>query len=415
MRKLIYIICFLLNSIYFMPFSYGQDGPTTFDEIGHQLQEQACSAGENRFNKLAFGVTDESISMIKALIRKNGALETTGDSVHKGESAIYFTVFVCNGKMSYCSLDSSHNTQVIKRANKDYIENLPTDSYVKVKRIADDSLESSHDRYDIIKSCATSNVLAISPEVYEIITKITENMVTHTNKKYMKMWFSFFNDDSTNKDALNWHRDFDKYTAENAEFLAFAVLDITRPINTNATPPSQIKLGSIKKEYEALYHSRRYQMTKEPDYVPMQECISVGLCSYYVTESRNVDNCVQPLIELKNCTGTGYIIDQSMTREDGTKIVHSRDARPYNAVRVSMIIRCYCSDDANEMMKNSEYKKIKDIGDKNMYISAPSKGECKKRSVSNLEELTIPSSGPVAPKKYKRSSSIPITIEGAGI
>ncbi|MDP0588063.1 MAG: hypothetical protein QS748_02190 [Candidatus Endonucleobacter bathymodioli] len=397
MRKFISMISFLLNSIYFMPFSYGQDEPTTFDEIGHQLQKQACSAGGHRFNELAFGVTDESNSIIKGLIKEHGTLQAQEGSVHKGEVAIFSTVFVCDGKISYCCLDSSHGTQVIKRANKGHIGDLLPNPCVNVKRIADDSLESSHGRYDIIKSRTTYNVFEMSPEVYEIITKITENMVAHTNKKYMKMWFSFFNDYSESRHALSWHMDASTHTVEDPEFIALAVLDVTLPTDTTATTPSKLKLGSINEKYEALYCSNRPQMREPPQYgVPIMEWVYIHkyddtpFCSIVTPDT---DCFVQPLIELKNCTGTGYIIDQSMPREDGTKIVHSRDVRPYNADRVSMIIRCYCRDDADEMMGDPEYREIKKFWDENMYISVPSREECKKIAASNLEKLTIPSSG----------------------
>ncbi|MDP0588064.1 MAG: hypothetical protein QS748_02195 [Candidatus Endonucleobacter bathymodioli] len=428
MRMLKSIMVFFFSSIPLIPFSYGQGEPTTFDEIGRQLQKQACSAGENRFNKLAFGVTNESNSIIKGLIKENGKFQAQEESVHQGETAIDLTVFVCDRKMSYCALDYSHNTQVIKRMNKKHIKEPPTDASVKVERISDDSLENSHDRYDIMKTCPKYDDLEISPEGYEIITKITESMVAHTNKEYMRMSFSFYNDDSTSKSALNWHIDCCKHTANNPDFVAFAVLDITRPIDPSAKPPSKLRLGFINEKYEVLYHGGRSELEEEPTYQVMgyRDYSAASILTLLRMRSKrdatlftigypNPDNRVTRLAELKNCTGTGYIIDQSMTREDGTKIVHSRDVRPYDAVRVSMIIRCYCSDDENEMMKDSYYREIKAIGDKDMYLSALSRGDCKKRAASDLEKLAIPSSGPGTHKKYKRSSSIPIAIEGAGI
>ncbi|MDP0588061.1 MAG: hypothetical protein QS748_02180 [Candidatus Endonucleobacter bathymodioli] len=425
------IIILLSSYIHFIPFSYGQGSPTTFDEIGNQLQISAHSAGEGRFNYLAFGVTEERVTIIKDWIKENGVRQKDKICLHENETAIGLTIFVCNGEMTYCRVGGCRRAtpnlpQVIKKVDEDHRKEFLSYNYQKVKRISDSSSsKNSHGRYDIMEPHLKKYGLEMSPEGYEIITKIAENMSKHTNKKYMKIWLTLYNDDSESNGAINWHRDCLNSSEKNPAFLAFAVLDVTRPNDISAVPHSKIRLGLILEKYETRYDRSQTLMmlTKSPDYHPMAYVSPIPWANKYYLYTGPEDNCVKPLIELNNCTGSGYIVDQSMTRTDNTKIVHSRDARPYNVIRLSMILRCFCSDDENEMMKDPEYKEIKDTWDKNRYISVPSSGECKKRSASNLEELTIPSPGPGDQgtrgpgdhNKYKRSSSAPITIVGADI
>ncbi|MDP0588069.1 MAG: hypothetical protein QS748_02220 [Candidatus Endonucleobacter bathymodioli] len=201
-------------------------------------------------------------------------------------------------------------------------------------------------------------------------------MVKHIYKKYMEISFLFYKDDSRERHALNWHRDCWMDSKKNPEFLAFAVLDVTLPMDTNATPPSKIKLGSINERYKEFYYANRPQLREAPSYLPMKRIV-LHSCNFdaravtYLSSIPDTGNCAQDLIELKNCTGTGYIANQ-LAIIDGRQIVHSRDARPYTAVVVSMVARCFCSNDKKEMMEDSEYLSIKDIGDKNMYIAVPS-------------------------------------------
>ncbi|MDP0590052.1 MAG: hypothetical protein QS748_13035 [Candidatus Endonucleobacter bathymodioli] len=72
MSKLIKVICFLFGAICFIHSSYGQGDPETFKDIGEQLRMTACSAGENKFNDLAFGLNDKSITLIKKYMKKKG-------------------------------------------------------------------------------------------------------------------------------------------------------------------------------------------------------------------------------------------------------------------------------------------------------------------------------------------------------
>ncbi|MDP0588065.1 MAG: hypothetical protein QS748_02200 [Candidatus Endonucleobacter bathymodioli] len=265
---------------------------------------------------------------------------------------------------------------VIKRMNKENIKELPHNSYVQVERISvNNGLQGSHGRYDIRKASEADNDTGIYPEFYEIITTITENMVKHTHKKYMEISFLFYKDDSMERHAINWHRDCWMDSGRNPELLAFAVLDVTMPVMQTGRLIAKMGLGSIDKKYVAFYNADRPGLRWSPDYNPMVcmilgDNVKVRPLLDYDRRVHHDDNYVKPLIELKSCTGAGYIVDQS-SAIDGRIIVHSREQRLYHTVRLTMVARCTCSNDENEMIENSIYKQIKDIGDKNTYIAVP--------------------------------------------
>jgi len=382
-NKLIKTIVFLFGMICFIHFSYGHDEPETAEQVGSQLKSQAYSAGEKNFNRIAFGITEESVEAIKSLMEKNGiGVNSPTDKGHADEVVVGVTVFVCNGEMIYCSVapHEDHNT-VIKRINKDCIKGISNYyDYSLVERVlGNESLKKSHDRYNIMTmSQEDQKGLEIAPEIYEIISKIVGNIKQYATSEYMSMSFAFYYDDSEFKVGLDWHRDWWVRDGRNPNILAFAVLDVTLPAENNVRNHAQIKLGLIDKKYQNQYLPKGLVLERfSPDYehrlVSMGNnvgCIrGIQRLGVYSLED---NNCVRRLIELDNYTGSGYIVDQSMVINTNEILVHSRDCRKYRAKRLTMIIRCSSFEHENELKEDSSYKKTKIIGDMEKYIAIPS-------------------------------------------
>ncbi|MDP0589969.1 MAG: hypothetical protein QS748_12615 [Candidatus Endonucleobacter bathymodioli] len=363
MNGLIKVVGFLFAVICFGTFSYGCSDPETFEDIGEQLKKYAYSAGEKTFNELAYGVTDEFITEIKDWLKKNGSSKKIPMSVHENEVDIEFIAFVCNGEMSYLALlIGSGEYQVMKRVNEICRCSLCDDFSVKCERVNSD-VEKMHDSYYVVTKSQESKIgLKCSLNIYKIINKIAENISKHTGKKDIKIAIGFFYDVSECKWALNWHRDWWEDSMCNPDFLAFAVLDMNLPTKRFIRPHAQIALGLIDKHHEDLYGGTRKEMTILPSYEAVYEFVR-NIGSEVV--SLQVASCVQPLKELNNFTGSGYIVDQSMVRYDGKKIVHCRQERKYVAERLTMIARCFSACDANALKKDSEYQMITDIEDRN--------------------------------------------------
>ncbi|MDP0590051.1 MAG: hypothetical protein QS748_13030 [Candidatus Endonucleobacter bathymodioli] len=279
-----------------------------------------------------------------------------------------FNAFVVDGEMSYLVVPFPFGEQqVIKRVNENCMGSIHDERNITCS-MGNDDLYTTHDSYYIMTTSKQNKVsLYCPPEFYGIFNTIAKNMSKHTGKKYMKIQIGLYHDISKHKMALNWHRDWWEHMTNNPDFLAFAVLDMTLPNDNIVSSHAQIALGFIDEDHAYLYTATRSGVTNSPSYKPEHEFVfnlsSMLKCRFQVVRN------VQPLKELNNFTGSGYIVDQSMKRDDCKKIVHCRQVRPYEAERLTMIVRCFSAYDENEMNNDSEYKKVKNIGDENTYIA----------------------------------------------
>ncbi|MDP0589945.1 MAG: hypothetical protein QS748_12495 [Candidatus Endonucleobacter bathymodioli] len=370
MNRLIEIIYFFFGAIFFCPFSDGQGDPEKFEDIAGQLRTTACSAGEKTFNDLAFGVNDKCIPLIKDWIKTKGTYEKVKTDAHVDELFFDCAAFIYDGEMRCLELLNCYDkNQVIKRVNEKDREYIPKFYDVRCDRIGSD-LGKTHESYDIMTTYQKNKeMLQCAPEVYEIIKKIAENMSKHVGKKYMKIKLFFYYDFSNYGGALNWHRDCWAGSVRNPDFLAFAVLDMTLPAEKVVSSHAQkIALGLINQYYEDVYAATRGDLGTSPSYEPMDECFEKTVSGRGYMK-RSMNNCVKPLRELNNFTGSGYIVDQSMVRRDGKKVVHCRWERDYKADRFSVVMRCYSACSGIEMNRNFGYQKIRSSSGNNTYIA----------------------------------------------
>ncbi|MDP0589967.1 MAG: hypothetical protein QS748_12605 [Candidatus Endonucleobacter bathymodioli] len=358
MNRLIKIVCFLCVTICFGPLSYGKGDPEIFEDINEQLGRIAYSAGERTFNKLAFGVDDDNVTSIKSWMKENGRWQKDEVDSHCNEISADFIVFVCDGEMRYLELLLlSGEHKFIKRVNKKCKDNIHDYGSAACERM-DSDLGKTHD-YIMTASLQDKIGVKCSTEIYEIINKIAGNMSKHTGKKYMKIKLYFHQDCSDHKVALNWHRDWWDGRRRNPDFLAFAVLDMILPTERLVSSHAKIALGLIDENHEYLYTASRGGLTMSPSYEPeyrFRQKTDSELRSIRI----KTKSCVQPLKELSNFTGSGYIVDQTMVIHDGKKIVHSRQKREYDSERLSMIIRCVIACDESDMHRSLGYKKSRD-------------------------------------------------------
>ncbi|MCK5894248.1 MAG: hypothetical protein KAG53_07525 [Endozoicomonadaceae bacterium] len=264
--------------------------PETCDDIYDQLKNNGYSAGEDYFVDTAFSISDEDVKLINYFLDSDAAIISKDDKAHRGEKSFYTAMGMVHGMTK---LDS--RSEII----------LPH----KIK------------------------------ETYRVMLEAVSEYI---DESMMTCEICLYKNESLTKDAIGFHMDRWLKKDYYPNYLFFGVLWSE---NKNSEQVPKLRLGYIHEKYEKDYGADSFE-NGTTCYEALYGRESTE------DEALNIINNgeVEFLFDLKNCAGSGYIINQSKVLHGGRLIVHSRDEEVSNdkKSRISLIVRMCIVDKKND-------------------------------------------------------------------
>ncbi|MDP0590197.1 MAG: hypothetical protein QS748_13815 [Candidatus Endonucleobacter bathymodioli] len=267
--------------------------PENSDEVKEQLARKGYSAGEDYFNSIVFNVDAGDIEFLNNVLDSEPVMEVQKE-IHLGQRSFHVTMYLSDGEIT-CS--SSDLQQGLK----------------------------------------------------PLLGKMVKKLSTYIDDAIVKYELMLYKDESLLPMTIGFHRDSWPGSGKDPDYLAFAVLSLAE--DNSSTVISNIKLGYIHVSCKQDYTSD--DVSYNCDSFPSAN----GPFKCYHAIRKLKKGKVEHVVDLKNSTNTGYIINQKFIVNKEKLIVHGRyESRVVAAnsfSRLSMIIRCYRDEDKHKTNNRS--------------------------------------------------------------